>query len=73
MRVSLALQKLFSCSSSHLLIVGLSAYAIGVLFLKVLSSNNEFKTTPHILFSHILDVWSYFEFPDPFGVEFCAG
>lgn len=58
---------------SHLLITNFNAYAISVLFRKILPCASKFKPAMHFLFSQIQDLWSYAEVIDPPGVEFCAG
>ena len=56
----------------HLLIVDLSAYAIGVQ--NIISCTNEFRTIPHVPFSCHSQwcVWFCVEVFDPFGDELYA-
>lgn len=65
-------QKLLSFMRFHLLVFGLNAYFIDVLFKKkILLYTFEFKPISHVLFYHIQNIWTYVEVRDPFLVEFC--
>lgn len=68
MMVSFATQNPFNFRSSHLLIVGLNASAILVLFRKSPSFAKEFKPFLHFLFSQIQGIWPYVEVLDPLEV-----
>jgi hypothetical protein len=58
---------------SHLLIVYLSACAIGIWcsVQEVFSYANVFKAIPHFFFYQVQCVWLYVEVVDPVGIEFC--
>ena len=71
--MSFALQKLFSFMRSDLLILDLSACTFGILFKKLVSCANAFKTSPHFLFDQVQGIWFYDEVFDPLGFEFSVG
>ena len=73
MIVSFVVQKVFSFTRSHLLIVDLSAYTNSVVFRKsspVPMISRLFLTFSSFRYSII---WFYVVVFDPFGVKLCAG
>jgi hypothetical protein len=68
-----SLQKLFSSTGFHFLIVDVSACANDVLFRKVFSYTNRAKCIPYIVFYQVQHIWFYGEVFDSFGVEYCTG
>ena len=70
--VPFALQ-LFSFMKSHLLIVDLSAWAVGVLFRDLSLVSVHSRLFPHIIFYQVKHGWFFIEVFYSLGLNFCAG